>query len=218
MPDLEFEIVSAKPLPYAASPKIAFDLGIKCLTGENIQSVLLRIQIQIETLQRNYNEDEKRGLRDLFGEPERWSQTLKTMLWTHTSLIVTPFEKSTVVEMPVDCTFDFSVAATKYFAALDSGEIPLVFQFSGTVFYQNEENNLQAAQISWSKEAKFRLPVETWREVIEMYYPNSAWLNLRLDVFDRLNEYKTMHGIPTFEQALEKLLMGSEIKIAASVN
>jgi hypothetical protein len=218
MPDLEFEILSAKPLQYAVSPKIVFDLGIKNLTGENIQSVLLRVQIQIETPQRNYSDDEKRGLRDLFDEPERWGQTLKTLLWMHTSLTVTPFEESTVVEMPVDCTFDFSVAATKYFAALETGEFPLVFQFSGTIFYKNKEDILQVSQISWSKEARFRLPVETWREMMEMYYPNSAWLNLRRDVFELLNKYKTSRGIPTFEQALEKLLAGSEIKISASIN
>jgi hypothetical protein len=38
------------------------------------------------------------------------------------------------------------------------------------------------------------------------YYPNSAWLNLHRDAFDRLHQYKIEHGIPTWEQALERLL------------
>jgi hypothetical protein len=214
VPDLSFEITGAKPLPYAATPKLGFELRVENLTGEPVQTVNLRCQIQIETLQRAYNETEKQNLRDLFGEPERWAQTLKTMLWTHVNVTVPPFEGETTTELPVDCTFDFNVAATKYFAGMEAGEIPLVFQFSGTIFYQNEDGVLQAKQISWSKEAQFRLPVSTWREMMEMYYPNSAWLNLQRDVFDRLYQYKVRHGIPTFEQALEKLLANEEVSVA----
>ena len=74
-------------------------------------------------------------MRDLFGEPERWGQTLKTFLWTHVSTIVPAFSGTTEVSLPVPCTFDFNVAATKYFAGLEEGEIPVCVQFSGTVFY-----------------------------------------------------------------------------------
>jgi hypothetical protein len=69
---------------------------------------------------------------------------------------------------------------------------------------------LQVAQISWTKETKYRLPVSVWREMMEIYYPNTAWLALRRDVFDRLHQYKISSGIPTFEQALEKLLSSDE--------
>jgi hypothetical protein len=41
---------------------------------------------------------------------------------------------------------------------------------------------------------------------MDHYYPNSAWLCLRKDVFDRLYEYKRQRGLPTWEQALESLL------------
>ena len=68
----------------------------------------------------------------------------------------------------------------------------------------------QMAPISWSKEARFRLPVETWREMMDTYYPNSAWLCLRRDVFERLYQYKIQHGIPTWEEALERMLSACE--------
>jgi hypothetical protein len=42
--------------------------------------------------------------------------------------------------------------------------------------------------------------------MMDCYYPNSAWLSLRRDVFDRLFQFKTQNGIPTWEQALEKML------------
>lgn len=42
--------------------------------------------------------------------------------------------------------------------------------------------------------------------MIDLYYPNSAWLCLRRDVFDRLSRFKMQQGIPTWEQTLELLL------------
>ena len=132
------------------------------------------------------------------------------MLWTHASLVVTAFTGSDVVDLPVPCTFDFNIAATKYFAGLTDGEVPLNLLFSGTVFYTNDEGALQVAQISWDKEARYRLPVGVWNQMIDIYYPNSAWLSLRKDVFDRLYRYKVRRGIPTFEQALESLLPDEE--------
>ena len=42
------------------------------------------------------------------------------------------------VELPVPCTYDFEVAAAKYLHALDDGEIPLLFLFSGTVFAKGD--------------------------------------------------------------------------------
>ena len=60
--------------------------------------------------------------------------------------------------MPVPCTFDFNVAATKYFHGLSEGDLPLNFLFSGTVFYAGGSERLQVAPISWEKEAKFKLP------------------------------------------------------------
>ena len=44
--------------------------------------------------------------------------------------------------------------------------------------------------------------------MMDTYYPNSAWLCLRRDIFERLYEYKMRHGIPTWEAALEKILAG----------
>jgi Family of unknown function (DUF6084) len=42
--------------------------------------------------------------------------------------------------------------------------------------------------------------------MMDIYYPNSAWLRLRRDAFERLYQYKRRRGIPTWEQALESLL------------
>jgi len=111
-----------------------------------------------------------------------------------------------VVDLPVPCTFDFNVASTKYFHGLADGEVPLNFLFNGTVFYADGNGALQVAPIPWDKETSFRLPVKAWKEMMDIYYPNSAWLCLRRDVFEQLYQYKVDNGIPTWEQVLEKIL------------
>ena len=40
--------------------------------------------------------------------------------------------------------------------------------------------------------------------------PNTAWLCLRKDVFDRLDRYRRDNGLPTWERALERLLASAE--------
>lgn len=207
MPDLNFQIEGAEAVPYAASPLLAFKLRVTSENaGELIQSVVLRCQVQIEALQRKYEASEQERLIDLFGEPERWSRTLRSMLWTHTSAMVSPFQGSTLVDLQVPCTFDFNVAAAKYFAGLEGGEVPLNLMFSGTIFYDAGEAGLQVEQIPWDREARYRLPVRVWQEMMDIYYPNTAWLCLRRDVFNRLHQYKMQRGIPTWEQTLESIL------------
>ena len=206
MADLAFAIVGAAPVRFAAAPHLAFQVKIDAAGGAEVHTVALRCQIQIEATRRHYTPDEQARLVDLFGEPERWSQTLRTMLWTHTSVVVPGFTSETVVDMPVPCTFDFNVAATKYFHGLDDGDLPLRFLFSGTVFYADEASGLQVAPISWQKEAAWRLPVAVWRDVVDEYYPNTAWLCLRRDVFQRLLDYKARHGIPAMDDALGRVL------------
>jgi hypothetical protein len=219
MPDLDFQVESVEAVPFAVAPLLNFKLRVdNSNPDEWIQTVALRCQVQIEPTRRHYNAEEQEKMLDLFGEPERWGQTLKTMLWTHASTVVSPFQNSTTVDLPVNCTFDFNVAGTKYFAGLEDGEVPLLLLFSGTIFYEAENGAIQIAQISWSKEAKFSLSVSVWREMMEHYYPNSAWLILQRDVFERLQKYKMQRGIPTFEQALEKLLTADEVEIKKSAS
>ena len=208
MPDLDFRVESAESVPYAASPQLALKLGITNTGDEPIHSIMLRCQIQIEAVRRRYDAAEQPRLLDLFGEPHRWGQTLRTMLWTHISVTVPPFAGDTTVDLSVPCTFDFNVAAAKYFHALEGGEVPLCLLFNGTIFYHSDERGLQVAQVPWEKETYYRLPVEVWKRMMDHYYPDTAWLCLQRDIFDRLHRYKSENGIPTWEQTLDTLLDG----------
>jgi len=211
MPDLDFAINGAEVVPYSTTPLLALKLRVRnSISQEEIRAVMLHCQIQIEATRRHYCASEQSGLLDLFGAPDRWNQTLRSTLWTHASLNIGPFTGESKVDLPVPCTFDFNVAATKYFNALEGGEIPLCLLFSGTIFYHDPERGLQVAQIPWSKEARFRLPVDVWKSLMNLYYPNTAWLALRRDVFDRLHAFKVLRGLPSWEEALEQLLAAAE--------
>ncbi len=213
MPDLVFGVEGAEVLEFAAVPSLLFKLRIENLEEEPIRSVALNTQIRIAATQRHYDPAEQERLLELFGEPHRWGSTLRSLLWTHTTLQVPPFSGSTVVDMPVPCTYDLEVIGSKYFYALEEGEVPLEFLFSGTVFYAGADGRLQVARISWEKEAEFRLPVRVWKEMMEHYFPNSAWIRLHKDAFDQLYNYKVRRGLPTWEAAVEALLRASEQEV-----
>ncbi len=207
MPKLKFQIEEAVVVPFAAAPALTFKLHITNYPAtETIHTVFLRCQIQLEVTRRRYTPEEQTGMLDLFGPPERWGRTLRNLLWTHANVVVPGFKESTLVDLPVPCTFDFNIAATKYFEGLHEGDVPLCVMFSGTVFYAQPDGLLQVAPISWEQEAKFQLPLKIWREMMDIYYPNSAWLCLRRDVFDRLSQYKMQRGIPTWEALIESVI------------
>jgi hydrogenase maturation protease len=219
MLDLNFQVEGAEPERVAAAPLMRFKLRVTerlsaGMPPTSIYAVALSWQLRIEPARRRYSPREQERLLDLFGTPERWGQTLRPWLWTHASVVVRPFVASTAVHLPVPCSYDFSLAATKYFDALEGGDIPLCFLFSGTIFYEGEQRGLQVAQVAWDKEAYFRLPATTWKDLMDLYYPNSAWLCLRKGVFDQLSEYKRRRGLTTWEQALETLLAPSSQPLA----
>jgi hypothetical protein len=208
---LTFSVESAEAVPFAAAPTIAFRLRVaNADAGRSIQSVALRCQILIEASRRHYGPEERESLHDLFGEPDRWSQTLRPLLWTHASITVPAFTGTVTIDLPVACTFDFNVGSAKYFHAIQENDIPLCFQFSGTVFYAAADRALLIDQIGWDKEVRFRLPVRIWRDMMDHYYPNSTWLRLRRDAFERLYEYKRRHCLATWEEAIESLLQAEK--------
>jgi hypothetical protein len=207
MVDLTFAIEGAEVDRYAAAPTLLFKL---CVINETldvrVENVLLHCQIRIEAARRTYAPEERECLIELFGETHRWKDTLQSMLWTHTNVQVSAFEGQRVVELPVPCSFDFNVAATKYFFGLEGGEVPLAFLFSGTVFYRDADGFLQMDLISWSKEAAYRLPVRIWQELMDFYYPNTTWLRIDREIFDEIYRYKRNNGFTGWDETLRALL------------
>jgi hypothetical protein len=209
MPDLAFAVESADVLEHAAVPTLRFSLRIENRTSEPIRAVTLNVQVRIAAADRHYSADEQARLVELFGEAHRWSETVKSLLWTLATVQVPPFAGSTTVDLPVTCTYDFEVVSAKYFYGLEDGDVPLELLFSGTVFYAGAAG-LQVVQIPWEKETRFRMPIALWKQMMEHYFPRSAWLRLHRDTFDRLQRYRTRRALPTWDDALDELLAAQE--------
>lgn len=210
IPDLDFTVLGAEPLPFCVVPTLAVKLRVTSAADTPIQAVALDCQVRIEAQKRRYEPGEKDALFDLFGPPGDWSRTLRSLLWTHVNASVPGFAGSVDFDLRVPCTYDFNVIAARYFHALEGGEVPLLLLFSGSVFFAGDSGELQIGRISWNKEASYRLPVQTWKDLMEVYYPNTAWLCLERDLFNRLAAFKSERGLPTWERALEALLADAE--------
>src|SRR5271155_2060890 len=104
MPELSFQVEGAEVVANAASPLLAFKLRLTDSNPEQtIHTVALRCQIQLEVTRRQYSPEDQQRLHDLFGDPSRWSQTLRSLLWTHANLVVPAFTGSTVTDLHVPC-------------------------------------------------------------------------------------------------------------------
>jgi hypothetical protein len=206
-PELAFSVREGGVLQHAAVPTLRFVVGVDTVgAAAQVRSVALNVEVRIAATRRRYDEGERDRLVELFGHPDDWGRNLKTLHWTALTATVPPFTGSTEIELPVTCTYDLEVAGSKYFNALEHGEVPLEFLFSGTVFYAGADGRLQVGRIGWDKDAEYRLPVSAWREMIDRYFPDSAWLRMRRESFDRLSAYKARHTLLTWEDTVERLL------------
>jgi hypothetical protein len=211
MPDPQFTVFGVEPVVQSLAPLLHFKLQIRNEpASELIHGMLLHAQIQIQCPQRAYSAIEKEELVEIFGPPERWGETLRNKFWTHSDTSVNAFTGETEAILPVPCTFDLNILATKYFLALETEDVPLLFLFSGSVFYAAADGRFQVQRISWEKEALFRMPLRAWQELMTAHFPNTAWITVQRDVFEGLCAFKRRHGLSSWEQAFEQLLPQSE--------
>jgi hypothetical protein len=206
VPELGFAVRGARALEHSAAPTIRIALEIDSLTGHEVRSVLLNVQIQIPARRRSYQPQEQERLLELFGTPEQWGSTLSTLPWLRTTIVVPAFSGSTQVDLDVPCTYDLEVKASRYLNALAGGTVPLELLFSGSVFYTGESGGLQTAMIGWDKEAGFDLPVAVWRDMMDQHFPQSAWLRIGRDTYDRLNDHRVRQQHGSWEETLDSLL------------
>ena len=209
-PELRFGVGAVTAAEHVAVPTLRFPVSIDVAESQTVRSILLDVQIQIAARRRGYGHAEAERLLELFGLPERWGTTLRTLLWTRTTLVVPPFTGATVVDLDIPCGYDLEVTASRYFAALEDGEVPLELLFSGTVFFAGAGGSLQVARIPWDHEVEYRLPVSVWRAAIDRHFPGAAWLRLGRESFDRLFAYKARHAFQSWDAAIDTLLESTD--------
>lgn len=205
MSNYEFSVVDIFAEPYAAAPQLTARLRIQETTGQTIHAIALRCQVRIEPQRRRYEETDESGLRALFGERDRWAETLKPFLWMQSSAMVQGFTEITEVDLPLPCTYDFEITGSRYLHAVSDGTVPLALLFSGTVFTKGV-NGFGVEQVPWDCEASYSLPVAVWQQMIESYYPNTGWIRLDHDVLTSLADFRSSQGLTTWEATLQALL------------
>ena len=208
--ELAFAVERAERVEHAAVPTLRFAVRVSAPAERAIKSVLLDTQIQIAARRRHYDGAAEEKLFELFGAPAGWGSTLRTLPWTRTTTIVPPFTGSALVDVLVPCSYDLQVVASRYFDALEDGDVPLEFLFSGTVFAAGPGGMLQATRISWESDAEYRFPVRVWKETMDRYFRGTAWVRLDKAAFDRLAAFKSRRTLATWEDALDVLLEGRE--------
>jgi hypothetical protein len=204
-PELTFTVVDVVPEPYAAAPNLLARLRVEETTGERVHALALRAQVRIEPQRRRYDDTEEQALLDLFGDRTRFAQTLKPFPWLHASTVAQGFTGSTEFDLVLPCTYDFDVSGTTYLHALRDGEIPLLLLFSGTVFTRGA-TGFSVSQVPWDREARFRLPVSVWRDLMEEHFPGSEWVRMRRDTVEALAHYRHVRGLTTWDDAVGTLL------------
>jgi hypothetical protein len=203
-PELDFGVRDAGVLEHAAVPTLRFGLDVSTLGAPAaVRSVALSVELRIAATTRTYNPAERGRLAELFGGDEDWGRNLHSMHWTTLAVTIPPFTGSTSIDLPVTCTYDLEVSGAKYMHALDHGQIPLEFLFSGTVFYGDP---LQVGRVGWDKECSYRLPVAVWREMIDRHFPGSAWVRVRRDTYEELMAFKARGTYMSWDDAIEALL------------
>lgn len=211
MPDLDFQVTGVEPVEHGLAPVLEFKLQINAPSApQAVQALILQTQIQILAPQRRYSDDEKEKLREIFGPPEDWSRTLRNRFWTQVSITTGAFSQCARVNLQVPCSSDLNLLGTKYFSALGEADVPLLFLFSGSVFYSGNDGQLQVLRIPWQKECIFHMPLAVWRGMMRRFFPDSVLLCLRHEAFDRLSAFKREARLATWEEAIELLLRESQ--------
>lgn len=200
-----FSVVDIFAEPYAADPQLTARLRILESTGETVHAIALRCQVRIEPQRRHYDAADETGLRALFGDRDRWADTLRPFLWMQCNAMVQGFTGITEVDLALPCTYDFEVTGSRFLHAVGEGTIPLALLFSGTVFTKGA-NGFGVEQVPWDCEASYQLPVEVWQQMIRSYFPNTGWIRLDHEVLADLADFKSRHGLTSWEETVQALL------------
>ena len=205
-PDLEFSVLGARPVKYAAAPMLNLDLQVSETTGAQVYMVALTIQLMIEPARRAYDDATRERLVELFGAPERWAVTTRSLVWSKLDVLVPAFSGTTTVAVPIACHYDLELAAAKYLHSLPDGEAPLALHFNGMIYYPGEDGGLEMTLIPWSKSIDFRMPVSVWQKTIAHYYPGTAWIAVRAQTLEALQREKLDRGLATLDACIGALL------------
>ena len=205
MSSYEFSVLDIFAEPYAAAPQLTARLRIEETTDQVVHAMALRCQVRIEPQRRGYTEADETGLRAIFGDRDRWADTLRPFMWMQCNTTVQGFSHATEVDLPLPCSYDFDVVGSRYLHAIGEDTVPLSLLFSGTVFTKGVAG-FGVEQVPWDCDATYRMPITVWQQMMDFYYPQTGWIRLDRDVVDQVADYRARHGLTTWEETVRHLL------------
>ena len=94
-PEPEFKVLGATGRRHAAVPAIDFDVHVSEPGGRHVYAIALTAQVMIEPARRQYDAETREKLVELFGPPERWATTTRSLVWHQADALVPGFTGST---------------------------------------------------------------------------------------------------------------------------
>ena len=172
-------------------------------SGREVFTIALTAQINIDPARRSYDAETRAALVELFGRARALGgDHARASCGRRSSTLVPSFTGETTFTLPVPCTYDLELAAAKYLysAARRRGAAELPLHRLGAATAATTAQ-LQVVLIPWTCSADWRMPVATWREMMEHHYPNGAWVRLHADTLAALSRA----GAPTGPAVLRRL-------------
>ena len=206
--DVSFAVLDVAPEPYTVSPVLTVRVGVTAggpaasRPGARDRAALPgphRAAAPVVLRRRSGRPDGPVRAR------ERWANTQRTFLWQHCTAMVPGIHRQHDATLPLDCTYDFEVAAAKYLHALRDGACRSN-SCSAERFSSNSERGFSVQQVPWDREDRYDMPVGVWRDLIAQHYPNSGWMRLSHETIAELAGYKSGRGLLDFDQAITSLL------------
>jgi hypothetical protein len=206
VPVPELSISGVEPEPNAAMPHLRFAVEVRDASGREIYTIALTAQVHIDADRRAYEPETRERLLDLFGEAARIPATAGSLVLARVETLVPSFRGTGGFALAVPFSGDLELATTRYLASLPDGGVPLTFHFNGSIFYCGEADRLQVTLVPWSCSARYRVPVTTWRELIERRYAGSGFVRLQADTLEALRARRAARGLPTFDATIADAL------------
>jgi len=207
-PVLHFSAGDAAVYRGAAVPTLRLPLHASA-PGATVRGLALSIDVRIAAQRRRYRPSECERLAEIFGTPEQWARSIGSVPWTRATVNVPAFEGARDVDVLLPCSYDFEVAAAKYLAALDDGDIPVDVVITGNAYFADAGGRLQIAKLPWDADVPARIPVALWREAVDAVFAGTGWVRLDRALLQRLQGYRSRHGHGDWDATLASLLDGA---------
>ena len=113
MMEVRFTVASVRAEPHAAAPTLVFRIHVEEASGALIQAALLRCQVLIDVPRRKYSAVEGERLNEIVGEPARWIDTMRPLLWMTVPLVLPRCQGTADVDLPISCRSTSALLAAR---------------------------------------------------------------------------------------------------------